>query len=632
MKNIIKKLDKNILVIFILAFAFFTFFSNNNITSLTSFDNQALLTWNELAQKGYLPYRDIYYPYGILYFFKSTSFIFNILYITLLSTITTGLYLYLKKIIKNPKINNLATLGILLFIIFHIDIATFSRYGAVLIILISYCYFFYSNINLQKKYLFLYGIINGLFFSLIYDQGIASILFFFLLLITAPLLQTKTNIYKKITNFVKDLFIFCLGIFVGAAPLMYYLIKTNSLSSFIFSIIHLGDTIYYAKAPFFNFLSTPANLIIMVAIFLSIWIIIYHFYTKLHQSFLFYSIFYVTILLVFLQMKSIIRSISNELTFIAVILLFIDIIYLNTLLYSKKTLLKVLNIFSIIIFIVTFFTIKIIPIHISIQNTTLKTSINNDSKLNKVISYLTHLPINSTEQIYSYPGNPIIYLALNKKLPYYFSTYEASPRYAQDARLALLKEPKTTYVVVDTNMLAIQDGVPEYVRSNRELKYILTNFHPIKQIDNYIILKRSNDENILSKNLDYFNPKFRSYLINIDLKNIPNTQGKYMPYNPIISFTNTNQLETYVKNINKDNDIMLAFFANSKEKTQSMTISNSKITSHISFYSCNNNPCLINLSKIPLFYMSKENEKLKISFSGPLEKIDVFTVKSNTIW
>src|SRR5687767_13741472 len=47
----------------------------------SSFDLQTLLTWDYSAAKGLIPYRDLYYPYGLLFYYKTVNPFFAVLYL-----------------------------------------------------------------------------------------------------------------------------------------------------------------------------------------------------------------------------------------------------------------------------------------------------------------------------------------------------------------------------------------------------------------------------------------------------------------------------------------------------------------------------------------------------------------------
>ena len=107
--------------------------------------------------------------------------------------------------------------------------------------------------------------------------------------------------------------------------------------------------------------------------------------------------------------------------------------------------------------------------------------------------------------------------------------------------------------------------------------------------------------------------EFKKYILNIDLDSIPLSEGqykyKYLSQNDnkkLISGTET-AVNSYLMNNNISSD-KLFLVLNQKEKLNKKNSSFLKIitrdgySTSVMFKNCSNNPCIINISKIPLFY------------------------------
>src|SRR3989344_9145653 len=216
MFGIIKKkiftLDAVLLFIILSAVYFKDFFlSCVNYLNL-SFDSQIPLTWDFTSLSNVLPYKDIYFPYGILFYFKNNSFL-ELIYFFLPTILFLSIYITFKRIFRSKLLALASLVSFYLFIYKYTGIENFSRYGIILSLALLLSYLFYKYSVISVKLSFFLGILIGCIFSLVNDQGTyAFLLFIFLLAISPVLRKEKLNHFSFLFSRIT---ISGLGIVVG---------------------------------------------------------------------------------------------------------------------------------------------------------------------------------------------------------------------------------------------------------------------------------------------------------------------------------------------------------------------------------------------------------------------------------
>ena len=609
----------------VLAFGIFCLASLNkfNVTCRIykdiGFDAQALLAWDYSSYLNLIPYKEVFYPYGAFSYYINHNTLFQIVIFFLSPFLYTIFFILFQAISKNKFFSILAIILFYSFVEKFIGQATFNRYGIITVLSCITAFLFYRNTYLSKKIIFILGLSNGIIFSFLHDQGVYGFLIILLFIFINPILKNgiknlfAKNYYKNVT---KSLAVFLVGIFVGLIPFLVYLFYNESISDFFVYLSRFSDMSLYAKTAFFPYSRSLENLFTFASIFLTISYVTYSiFLKKFNLDLIFYLQLSLITVLIILEQKNLIRSMAQQITFIS-LLLFI----LLALRYKIKLL--------------YFFIIVIIFIYISPLNVAnriyIKEKLSQKECLNKNINnFLTnHEEYGLVKQkikknfgykgkIFSFPQDPIFYLIFSQIPPYYSNNYDSSSINAQEKQIAYMEKNNVDYIIYNTNVPASQDGVPNYVRTSEETKYILNHFSPKEKVDNFFILERNkkNDDFLKNKMLDTM-PNFKRSLLQVDLANIPRAEGLYKKKylftdknKTLFSFSSFEEVNQYLKkNIVESLDKFLVITNNKKiKKDEVITIkTKDKLITTIRFYACEANiPCIINLSRVPLFYKTR---------------------------
>ncbi len=594
-----------------------------------SFDFQALLTWDYSSSLNYLPYKDIFYPYGLLFYFNNTNIFFNIFYFLIPPILYIVFYLLFQTITKQKIISLIGIVFFFFFIEQFIQHEVFTRYGILATLICIYAYFLAGKQKKQTKYAFIEGGLTGLVFSIITDAGIYAGLLYIIFQFVSPFLTYTKNkdllsTYQKI---IKKLIRYFFGFIIGSVPFLYYLFSKGVFNDFIISLYRLSDITLYAKTPFIPYAFSIENIftigiLLFTILNLSVKIIL----VKKKLNLLEYLQLGLIMVLVLLEQKSIIRSLDKLLVFLSV-LLFLFLLYeLIVYLQHKKVYNPILYLLSILMLSAVFFGIGFIPVSLPVSgNISSRKCVNDnsDSLTNNKPAYKKVKAFLDKEKdfngkVFSFPGDPIFYILFKIKPPYYFSSYESTPLYAQKKQVEYLKENDPSFMIYNLSLPSIQDDIPHYVRNTELFKYILHNYSPYNRIENFLLLKRNkkSGEGAITVYLNTDNP-LRKYLLNINLENIPRTEGKYKSdvlkkSKLLIKNVHIAEFNNLLKkNTISSKNTFLVVSNNTKNKRTSVTFNSENLTSTVSYNTCNSpSLCIINISNIPLFYNSKRIEKI----------------------
>lgn len=614
-----------------------------------SFDFQTFLTWNYSAFNNLVPYRDLYYPYGLLPYYKDGNIFFLLTYF-FISLITLNVFIYtLKKVFKKNQIVYLTTFIFLIFICLISNLSTFNRYGISVVISMVISYAFYLNLA-SKKFYFFSGFIISFIFWLVHDQGVLGLTIFFFFYFGNLILKlkssNKTNLFRLVTN---QLLCFLTGAMLGFAPFIYYLARNNALNSFWYYLtVSLPEYPLMSKTPFFNLFFSLNNIFSVGILTFSILFVTYKIYKKKKRSIFTYTEIGLILTIILFEQKNIVRLMENTITFAAFILFAIvlwEIFTKSKKSLESKSLIKI-TYFSILISVVFVFYISYgnrsgvngisdisrKPINCYVANMNNTPDVEKyEIVINKLKSYK-----NFNNKIFSFPGDPIFYVLLNQKQPYFTSVYEASSENSQNIINKYL-DNEINYVVINIKNKSIQDEVPNYVRGVFELKYILNNYSIKSVAGDFLILERKNNSDFFIDNKLIGANEYRKYLLDINLESIPFSEGLYKK-NIILSEQNTflvnnfDQMKTnrYLTNnkINSSNTILLIKNSNPGKYTSVEIISEENLETTIKMKSCRENYCIVNLSNIPLFY---KNRNIKMINSNEDILVSILKVSNDNI-
>ncbi len=521
MFEIIRKkiFSPDIVVLFtILSVVYFKdfFLSCTNYLNL-SFNSQIPLTWDFTSLNNVLPYRDIYFPYGILVYFKNNAFLESI-YFFLPTILFTSIYMIFKRIFESKLLAFASFVSFYLFIHKFTGVENFTRYGIILSFALLFSYIFYKSRVISIKSSFFLGILTGGVFSLVNDQGIYAFLLFIFLLVIHPILKKveKLSYFKFLFSRITDI---AFGVVIGFLPFFIFLNSNKITYEFFLFIKHLSDFPLYAKTPFIPFSTTTDNLFVFASLFIAIVALSYKiFFFKRKLSLLSFLEISLVFTLILLEQKSIIRSIDKQITFIA---FFLYIIMFFELMRNKIN--NFIVIFSYVIIsglvlsgfglhpfinynsnykkdlITSFFHENIGDF---LKN---KSALCLDDNLNRLIigkktklervKKIIDKDSKGYAKVFDYLSDPVFYVLFNQKPPYYFTIFESTPLYAQKSNIKYIEQNKVKYIIYNTDALSIQDGVPDYVRTRVLFKYVLNNFQAIDRVENFIIFKKIERKN-----------------------------------------------------------------------------------------------------------------------------------------
>ncbi len=632
-KKIIRKNYKEIgiiLILNLLAITVNVISHCSGYLKFANFDYQAFLAWNYAAFTDLVPYRDLYYPYGLLSYYKDSNIFFLLLYI-FLSLITINLLIFtLIQIFRNKFI---AYFTIIMFFAFTILISNFStlnRYGISTVFALTISYIFYKGVN-SRKFYFVSGLMLSSIFWLVHDQGIFGLIIFVFFYLFRKVSEyknkEKTNLLKSVLN---DSLYFLTGFLVGLIPFIIYLTKNSALTDFwYFLTVSLPEFPVMSKTPFFNLFFSVNNIFTVGVLSLSILFLVYKLLNKEKIALFTYTEISLTLTLLLLEQKNIVRLMEHAITFVAFILFAIilwEVLKLKIITEKTKKKIYLMTLFLILIFfyfpygnrsgINSASDLKIKPLNCYASNIN---KAKNLDEYQRVVEGLSKYK-NFNNKIFSFPGDPIFYILLNQKLPFYPSVYEASSEKSQFQVIKYLKNEDIKYVVINSENKSIQDEVPNYIRATYELRYILNNYVFRDKIGKFLILEKKENTDFFTKLNDPLVAEYQKFLLNINLESVPYSEGLHK--NKIITdkknkflTEDLSQAKTneYLKN-NKTNSSNLFLLIKNKSSNDYYSLKFRTVDgfeTNVKMKSCKENYCIVNLSRLPLFYKMREIQSIR---------------------
>lgn len=629
-------MKKEYLFLFLL-FSIFTFENIANICKIhfpLSYDNQIFLTWEYSAWIGQLPYKDIFFPYGILYYYKNTNMFFSLLYLSLAPFLFTFFYFIFLKFSKERVFSLISVFSLFLFITNLTGYETFTRYGLVTAMACGYAYIFsFSKNNLNKTTLLLLGLLNGVILTFFNDQGIYSFVLFFLFIFIDAGIK---RMYKHI--FSTFLF-FSFGFILGMLPYAFYLLIHQSFWAFLLAVLELSDLSQFAKTPFFHGIATIDNLFTFLVLFVSIFFVSYRiFLTNQKIFFTTYLQIGLIMVIVMLEQKNIIRSTDRQLTFIALLLLMSLFYELKVFLQTRGITKKQINIYYVTILFIITFVIGLHPFPTMERSTSCfdvrKRFSVYDKELLFVKKEVEKIP-GFHGKIFSYPGDMVFYLLFEQSPPYYPTIYEASSLNAQKKQISYIKNNHIDYILYHYTNVSIQDEVPNVIRGAYLHRYLLQNYGIKKIIGNFFVLQKNKTKKdfFTDKNL-HIVPKYKQSLLHVYLGSIPESEGIYKKQYltestiHILSSGTLATINTYFKKqkVSSGNTLLFITFKEKKQNQKSTLViktSDNKSTA-IQFDTCKKEvPCIIHLSQLPLFYTNRLIENIILDKKSMLHSISL---------
>lgn len=601
-------------------------FKNTSYCSLYldfGFDGQWGLLWSYGLSEGLLPHRDIFYPYGIFTYFSSFNSLTNLLPYFLYVSLLIFFYFFIKRMYTQKVLSLIVFFAFVLFLEKYTGLYLVNRYGVALVFALI-CIDLLIKSKITYKKIFGLGLVNGLIYTLLGDPGIyCGILFTFVGIISFVRNFRDRQIF--ITQFIivlKLFSIYFLGLLIGLSTFITYLIATSSLYSYFIFLRDISNLLDAWKAPLTPFLVSPDNIFTIVifyvsSIFLSLKIVL-----KKKLSITDYYQLVILVFILLLEQKSLIKSIDRQITFIS---FFLAIILVSELLKELRR--RSMHIYALYAYVLLFlvFILTIFPFSdrpfLQAENDEFKENkpknisqcveLNIDSIMKSSATYSNQKLVSflsSNKSFYSFPGEPVWYVLAGSIPPKYVDTYTTSYKTAEDYMLNYLKEKKPDYLLYNFARFAFLDGVPDYVRVPRELKYLLTNYSPIHKEHETLILKRSSDL------VDYFNNplvmsdlSLSDKLLNISLGNIPRSEGFYkLSGRNSIVFEPTKE-KVNLSSLASEGKVLLIQHEKTRDEFSFLSITTDEgYKTKIEYMSCGDEICAINLERVPLFYIPRK--------------------------
>lgn len=589
------------------------------------FDSQAFLFWQYAAIEKYVPYKDFFYPYGLLFYFKDTNFFFQTLFYAIPALLCSILYFLLKKIFLSRFVALLMVGVFGIFILRFIGLETIGRYGVTAIYALLFAWLFSKQVLLRPMTVMAIGISIGWVFSLLNDQGVyATGLFLFFLLFNPFLHQKYQHGKQTIIKIVLSLTIFIFAFLVGLLPLMWYLHIHDSLFSFVSMFLQNSDIALFAKTPFPPYAASAENIFTFLILFTSMGMLLAKrwVYKRKYElvDFLQLSI---VLLLLFLEQKSIIRSIDSQITFLALLLYFFIVSYAVSFFRKEK-----LSFFYLFILLV----LVLFPLRPFQKNYVLAGTFNGAYCVGANTQYILEKHpqyrnvLSSIDRVFSYPGDPLWYVLSDQPIPYYPSNYEATRLYAQKKQIEFIKRKGITYVMYNTTIHSIQDGVPDYVRTPEITTYIFTHFSPVKKIGTFLLFKRDEAHDIFGDKNILLPEAFTQFLLDVNLGSIPKSEAiykrKFILPTDVIKRRNNAQL--------RSKNLFLLIQASDKKDVMLKIHTDTLLKTTVTMKDCQKG-CIVNVSKLPLFYTPRDIGKIE-TISGEVTSLQIFKTENSVFW
>jgi len=219
-------------------------------------------------------------------------------------------------------------------------------------------------------------------------------------------------------------------------------------------------------------------------------------------------------------------------------------------------------------------------------------------------------------KIFSFPSDVIFYNMFDARPPFFLTSYSSAGYYGESKELAFIKN-NTDFIIYNLSIPADQDGVPNYVRSPMQMKYIFTSFYPEKKIGNFLILKRSTQD-IFGDKSNSVDKSLTNYLLNPNLQAIPKSEGKKVGYFNKVSFSSPMTINDM---LTKNSEDYFQMYILLKQKNiapnpdlQTLDIeTKTGLRTTVYFKQCGKNSfCVFDLSRIPLFYKNRLISSIKV--------------------
>lgn len=597
------------------------------------FDTHNLFVWDHLAEKGYQPYKDTFYPYGFLFFYKSQNLALYVLYTLIAPLLFSLTYLALiKRLFPRPLLKLLVYLSLLFITLNLLGSHAYSRYGLLSALGLFSAWLLYPRTHLNRR-LILLGLISGVTLFASSGDGL------YLVMLHAGLILFDTCIFfplkpygSWLVRLLKRFVVYGLGLSLGLIPLLGFLFQTKLLTPFLTFFLDMAHMTEYAKIHYF-----PDNIyeVVIIATFILSFVValIRVYSVPLRRQYATYLLVTAWFSLFILLQKHLVRPIGQTIFFYAFILILILTGIAFKTLFSPKLRGQLLALSLYAAFIFSLISALSQPFYLSVFTQALKSyapprlpgTLAYSAKLCQIEaidwtklqlppaypllkSYFHNL--SQPYRLFSFPYDPLLYLYLNQKPAPYPNVYESAPPAAQAQNLKFLENEAITHVVYNLSAPII-DWSPEYVRTFATTEYLLNHFQPVASASSFIILqKTATPSAFFTPKMANTFPELYRHLTHITWGQIPLTQGQnfgagiVLEANDKQAYSDTIALNQYLETNpqSTDNLILILSFQDITTPTGRITIiDNQDLKTDLVFGLKPHAQALFRLSRVPLF-------------------------------
>lgn len=607
------------------------------------FDAQNFLTWQYASLQGFVPYKDIFYPYGIFLYYAGGHLLVWLALWGWTVLLLVAAFLLIRRLGASFLLSLIFFFGLLAVLFgLPVDLNHFNRYGPATIAAGWVSVWIFEFSKTRMRWVWFGGVGTGIMFSLFFDQGLYVLAAAFFVMLWNAWLQSG-NVRAKFIHVLQMSLVFLSGWFVGVVPFGIYLWRHQAFGTFVLFTKTLFASARYAKMAYLpmplrlNVLVSPV-LVGLTAIFLGYGIV---FHTAKMKSRVVSALIGFFIVLFMAEYKNTIRPfIDNEFQMTAYFVVIGLVLAVRECLRTHRVAHSIIIFYCTLAVLAYSAGISLLPPAGEVSNSiTRVVNMYRDigsAKQSPIAIWkacAAGMPSRLTEQvnpniravidwlkrqadfngnIFSYPADPVFYILLHQKPPPFFNAYDGTPIEAQNANRQFLQDTDVRYIVYKDEAFDL-DFVPNVVRNNHLVAYMLTTYEPVSAFGQYTIFKRmgkfvdsmkvlSNDQSWLYKTLT-----------NIDLGSIPQTQGaKINQWRDQIQLLTTGKsfrdITAYVTKENVSTDgIVLAVSGTKKgAKEKIYFTSEDGLRSEVQFVGCSESQvCVIRLGALPHFFIHR---------------------------
>lgn len=617
------------------------------------FDAQNFSTWIYTAVKGFTPYRDVFYWYGLLMYYLPAYPLLQLLAALWQTFLLVTGYALLRRIFPTSILRFWAFGTLLILIDQFASFHAYMRYGTGMIV-VALAAWGWSQLpeRWTKRWLFAMGALCSVLFFLIQDQGLYSALVIGGLFVAYALIRCEEWLQRSFwINLLTNGLVFVSGGVLASLPFIAWLMQTGSWTGYVVNFELLGQMSNFAKTPFFGHYLLVDNMVIAVTIGLFSIDLLYRFFfyrSSLKNPTQFIKIALFGIILLF-QYKNLLRPwIANQFIFVAWMGSWIYLSELKTALsrFVKATPLVTVTLMTaslmVLLLVITPQQItaglgnlahRLTRLHAQAfsaetlekrQNRCEATEINElisqaPPNYQEVVRWLQAQP-NFSGQVFSYPADPVFYMLFHQLPAPYFNAYDATSETAQNLNIAFMQQPQIQYVILNVQDIAIQDEVPNVLRNQRINEYLYTHFKPVVSLGKFVILEKTTQpydallDGDLTRQADFIHSQ-----LELNMQRLPFLESHHLlatvqDQTPqVVASTGAELSAWFAQNPSPVREYWLELKPQ-EDVPQNVAITFTTpelVKTVLSMNGCSQvTPCLINLSRVPLFFWPDRKVKM----------------------